>query len=67
MFMGFLHAKKVTTYIFGKDRITGKIIHSEQFSEMGSISGQVFSIEDRLKYLSQMRPDLQWEYEIWKD
>lgn len=65
--MGFIHASKITTIITAKDRHTGQVVYQEEFGNIGFITSQYATIDERITYLDKKYPNLEWEYESWKD
>jgi hypothetical protein len=64
--MGF-GSKRVTTYIRGRDKKTGEIKHVDEIDNMGSITGGYPTVHEYISKLDKKYPNLDWEYESWKD
>lgn len=63
--MGLFGGGNITTTITGKRN--GRIVYSEEFDSFGTITGSYQSIDQRISYLDSIYPNLEWEYESWKD
>lgn len=62
--MGFIHAKRLSITIIGKDK-DGNVWHHENYEEGGFVTSSALSTEEKIAELDKEHPGLKWEYEVF--